>query len=225
MNKQYEVHVLRTVSGVYINYCYIIVDICSSTALIVDPSWDLEQILTRLSLLKVRLKGIALTHSHYDHINLVQPLIHMYDVSVYISAKEIQYFGYSCPNAVPLHHGSVIVLGSTLLNCVHTPGHTPGGMSFRLPDCLFTGDTLFSEGCGVCSERGGSAEIMFDTLQRIKRELPPDVRIYPGHSYGIAPGKTLAEIMEINIYLQFEKMEHFIDFRMRKNQNDLLNFQ
>ena len=93
-----------------------------------------------------------------------------------------------------------------------------------LPDGLFTGDTIFTEGCGSCSSQG-SASSMFKTIQNIKNTVDPSVRIYPGHSYGKSPGSTLDYLLKENIYFQIDKENTFINFRMRKNQKNILCFR
>lgn len=217
MTSDYEVHVVRTTSQ-WGNYCYIVEDLFTKSAFIVDPAWELDQICNKLSELQVTLTAILLTHSHYDHVNLVYPLVERFNATVYMAAKERDYYQFSCPRLIGLNDNDTIRIGNTNITCLLTPGHTAGGMCYLLEESLFSGDTVFTEGCGICNQEGGSAEDMFISFQRMKSVIPPHVRVYPGHSFGKAPGQTMEYLLQTNIYFLIENRDHFVNFRMRKNQ-------
>lgn len=204
------------------NYMYIIVDIASRRAAIVDPAWDLELITNLFSELEVEPAFILLTHSHFDHVNMVEPLVERYGSSVYMSEKECNYYHYDTPHLERFHDMDMLYLGDTKIQCFVTPGHTAGGSCFLLSGDMFTGDTLFTEGCGVCHMEGGSADRMFESFQRLKRLIDPNVRIFPGHSYGQSPGCMFGELQKYNIYIGLDVKKHFVDFRMRKNQKPFI---
>ena len=222
--RTYEVYQMKVGYTSLHNFNYIIVDTSSRYAAIVDPAWDLELITKAMKQLGVKLEMILLTHSHVDHINLAQPLVELFDSRVYMSAREIEYYHFQCDNLYPVQDFERINLGETQITCLLTPGHTAGSTCFLLSESLFTGDTIFIEGCGICTTVGGSADQMFESIQKIKRIVNSFVQIYPGHSYGKVPGYPLSYLMENNLYFQFEKREHFTQFRMRKNQKDPWNF-
>ncbi|SFJ70044.1 MBL fold metallo-hydrolase [Thermoflavimicrobium dichotomicum] len=218
MSATYDLHQLKVSSAHFINYTYIIVDKTSGRAAIVDPAWELELILRKILGIGAKPEAILLTHSHYDHVNLVDPLVEQFDSQVFMSKKEIDYYHFRCQNLNPVEDFDTIQLGETSITSLLTPGHTAGGTCYQLSESLFTGDTVFIEGCGICDTIGGSPDQMFDSIQKIKRHSNPDVRIYPGHSYGLEPGYPLKYLLHNNIYFIFEKKEQFIAFRMRKNQ-------
>lgn len=91
--------------------------------------------------------------------------------------------------------------------------------------CDQSGDTLFTEGCGICIGKGGDPNAMFDSLAFLKTTIPTETKIYPGHSFGELPGKTFAYLLQNNIYLQFKQQTEFVAFRMRGNQGRLLAFR
>lgn len=225
MEINYEIHQLKTRNLFIANYSYIILDNATRDALIIDPAWEFKKVTAMLSFLEVRLAAIALTHSHHDHVNLVEPLIKQFNPIVYMSRKEIDYYRFRCSNLQAVDDMDIIKVGETEVSCMLTPGHTAGGMCYLLPDSIFTGDTIFTEGCGICGFDGGSAEQMYNSIQRIKSEVPSNVSVYPGHSYGRAPGHTIEYLRKQNIYFQIEDMEKFINFRMRKNQKNLFKFK
>ena len=225
MEDNYEIHQTKVSFLNIINYVYIIADRCEGNAAVVDPAWDLNGIAGRLEDMDVELRSILLTHSHYDHVNMVEPLLRRFNPRVYMSRKEIDFYGFRCKNLNALEDCQVIDIGNIHVSCIHTPGHTVGGMCYLLPHEIFTGDTVFIEGCGACSFYGGSPEDMFESIQRLKAMLSHDIRVYPGHSYGMEPGCTFKQLLEKNIYFQFSQKDHFVNFRMRKGQRHLFSFK
>ncbi|MFK0522809.1 MBL fold metallo-hydrolase [Paenibacillus illinoisensis] len=221
----YKIDILRTSSSEFINYCYLISDPISREAFIVDPAWELDTIVCRIDELDVQLRAVLLTHSHYDHVHFADPLVERFRCNVHMSKTEIDYYQFKCDNLHALQHLDRIHIGEMQITCLETPGHTAGGMCFYLPSTLFTGDTIFTEGCGACHFSGGSAEQMYDSIQLIKNGLPNSTRIYPGHSYGLSPGHTIEELMQNNIYFQLDQKEQFVSFRMRRNQKRLFDFK
>lgn len=219
----YEVYQLKVGNPQYWNFTYLIVDKQSRYAAIVDPAWDLELITQTLEQFAVRLKAILLTHSHIDHVNLAQTLAQRFHSRVYMSEHEAEYYRFQCNNLCLVQDLETLSIGATQITCLLTPGHTAGSTCFLLSESCFTGDTVFIEGCGICYMQGGSAERMFESIQKIKRIVKPFVQIYPGHSHGKLPGYPLSYLLKNNIYFQFEKKEHFIQFRMRKMQNIIIH--
>ncbi|MGG4454610.1 MBL fold metallo-hydrolase [Brevibacillus porteri] len=219
MSDSYQIH---TISTSYLNelsnYNYLIVDKATKLAALVDPSWELDRILTVIEGLDVKLHAILLTHSHFDHVNLVELLSIRYAPNVYISAKEARYYAFTAPNLHTFNDLDTISLGNTTITCMLTPGHTAGSACYLLSGCLITGDTLFIEGCGRCDTTGGNPDDMFDSLQKIRDTVPIYARVYPGHSYGKEPGYPLWYLLENNIYFHLVNRAQFISFRMRHAQ-------
>lgn len=224
MAATYELYTLRLQSEPFINYTYLIVDSRTREAAVIDPAWELEPIRRLIAGTGAELTTILLTHSHHDHTNLAQPLVSLYGSDVYMSRDEAAYYSFRCDRLSTFGDGGLIRIGDTAVTCVLTPGHSYGGACFLVDGGLFTGDTLFIEGCGICTTAGGDPGAMFDSVQRIKSIVQPDTRIYPGHSFGMAPGCTIAQVQECNIYYQIEKKEAFVSFRMRKT-GSIFQFQ
>jgi hydroxyacylglutathione hydrolase len=222
----YQVIQLNVSQGPFKNYTYLIVDAASQTAAIVDPAWNSALVEQQLSAAKARLTMILLTHAHFDHVNLVDELVERHPLArVFISRREAEFYGFQSQRLEWLEHQSQLDLGASRINALLTPGHTAGGMCYQFAGDLFTGDTLFVEGCGICDQPGGSATEMYHSLQLIRQLVPPHTKVYPGHSYGKTPGTSLAEILESNIYFHFEKIEDFVRFRMRHSDLDPLGFR
>ncbi|MDP4180291.1 MAG: MBL fold metallo-hydrolase [Bacillota bacterium] len=224
INKQNSVYRLKVEFFNFVNYTYVIVDKNSRQAAIIDPAWDSNKIISLVNELDIKLTTILITHLHYDHVNMVNVLLDKFHPQVYVSAKEIDYYGCDFKNLNAFNDFEIINLGNTQITCLLTSGHTVGSACFFMSDSIFTGDTVFIEGCGICATVGGSAEEMFESIQKIKKYINPDLRVFPGHSYGKIPGYPLRYLIENNIYFLIDKKEYFINFRMRENQKNIYKF-
>jgi glyoxylase-like metal-dependent hydrolase (beta-lactamase superfamily II) len=200
MEGMFDIVTLKVGYGGFYNYSYLGIDKSSGHAFIVDPAWELNLIVETLKKNHAVLKMILLTHSHFDHVNLVNQLVKIFNPCVYMSNAEIDYYGFNCANLRPMRDMDELCMGATKILCLLTPGHTKGGMCYWIGNNIFTGDTVFIEGCGVCSNFGASADEMYKSIQKIKNIVHLDTYVYPGHSYGKDPGKTLEYLFDTNIY-------------------------
>lgn len=221
----YEIAKIRMVHDTMINYSYLILDIETKECFIVDPAWEMGKIELQISLIGGSLTGILLTHCHYDHTNLVNKLVRKYNPKVYMSLEEIEYYSFEANNLVPIRDMEILNIGKTEVTTILTPGHTTGGTCFLLKDSLFTGDTIFIEGCGICNLDGSSPYEMFESIQKLKALVDKDTRVFTGHSYGKDQGLQWKYLLKENIYVSIENMESFVKFRMRKNQKNLFDFK
>jgi hydroxyacylglutathione hydrolase len=206
------IHVLEL--GPMENFVYLIEDRASGRAAVVDPAWDVPQVLALAEQQDVRITDILLTHSHHDHINGIEDVLRRYDAQLHLLKDEARFWG-SYLDLPTLHHGGDrIALGDTEIEVLHTPGHTPGSACYRIGDQLITGDTLFVFGCGRCDLRGGDPEQMFHTLTDMQRKLPADTVILPGHNYAEKSASTLGEQIEGNPFMHFDDLDRFVRYRM-----------
>lgn len=210
-----EVSVLKLSGPSIRSFTYVLIDPRSRRAAVVDPAWDPVAIAARVEALGAVPTAILLTHAHFDHVNAVTPLVARYGVEAYMSGREIDDYGFRCKGLRAVEHGDAIRVGDLAVDCVATPGHTSGGLCFRTGGALFTGDTLFTEGCGVCTAPGGDPWAMYRSLALIRRSVPPAARVFPGHSFGMAPGRPLADLLRDNVYFQLDDPEQFVAWRMR----------
>lgn len=219
-----EVIVIKTSYLWMINYNYLIIEPNSRKAVIVDPSWELQKIKETIYKNRAELSGVIITHAHPDHIHLAEVVAAEYGCKIWMSDEEIYNSGLNNEQLVSISEER-IKIGSIDVKPILTPGHSSGGVCYLIGDDLFTGDTLFAEGCGICTNID-EAEELFKSLDKLKKIISSNVRIYPGHSYGKIPGQKFGQILKDNIYLQFNKKEDFIKYRLRKgqNKNSILNF-
>ena len=159
------------------NYGYLIKNPHATEGILVDPS-DLKMCLKILELNDCKATHILLTHHHDDHIAAVQDLKNKFQSIV---------VGYENDKNIPepdlkVKDEEIFEIHQNKFKVIHTPGHTLQHINFFMPqhNILFSGDTLFSIGCGRMFE--GTPEVFWDSLCKIK-QLPKDTKIYCGHEY------------------------------------------
>jgi len=208
----FSIHALEL--GPMENFVYLIQDHASGRAAVVDPAWEVSEVMRLAEGLGVRITDILLTHSHHDHINGIDEVLGACDAQVHLLKDEARFWGHY-QDIPTLHHGGdVIELGETPIRVLHTPGHTPGSACYHLGGDVIAGDTLFVFGCGRCDLRGGDPEAMFQTLKRLRTELPPETVLRPGHNYAETPVSTLEEQVRSNPFLHFDDPLRFVQYRM-----------
>ena len=156
------------------------------------------------------------THGHFDHCmgnGLIyrefglKPETHMGDKYLMenMAQQTADILGVALPMEVPpvdkyLTDNDIITFGSHTLHILHTPGHTPGGVTFYCKEegSAFSGDTLFRMSIGRTDFEGGSYDQMIHSLQKVLGTLPPDTKVYPGHG----PETTIADEIRYNPYMK-----------------------
>ncbi len=160
------------------NYSYLLIDDLRKIACVIDPG-ESQPVINCIEKNKIELKYILNTHHHYDHIGGNEDLKKKYNSKI-VGFKEDK-------KRIP--HIDIFVEDNQNwreenfeAKIYHVPGHTSGHIAFHFfkEKKIFTGDTLFSLGCGRIFE--GTYNQMFNSLKKIK-ELPKDTEIYCGHEY------------------------------------------
>ena len=166
------------------NYSYLLIDDTKSIGCVVDPS-EAAPIVNYVENNNIELKYILNTHHHFDHVGGNFELKKRYNSKI-VGYKEDK-------NRIPeidiLVEDNQKWKGENFeAKIYHIPGHTSGHIAFHffLEKKIFTGDTLFSLGCGRIFE--GTHEQMFNSLKKLK-ELPKDTEIYCGHEYTLQNSK------------------------------------
>ena len=226
------------------NYSYIIIDEENQVACVIDPS-EAEPIIDFFENKKIRLKYILNTHHHYDHVGGNIELQKKYNANI-VGFKNDK-------NRIPginevVEDNQIWKRDNFEAKIFHVPGHTSGHIVYHFykEKKIFTGDTLFSLGCGRIFE--GTYEEMFNSLNKIKK-LSKDTEIYCGHEYTLQNSKfciyhdpknlslkkkiievekklkkglptipsTLRDEIECNIFLKVKDLESFSKFRDLKD--------
>ena len=160
------------------NYSYLIIDETKNNACVIDPS-EANPIIKYLEENKIKLQFILNTHHHHDHVGGNKKLKEKY------GARVLGYQGDKkrIPEIdIQLKDQETWIYENFEAKIIHIPGHTLGhiGFYFYKEDSVFTGDTLFSLGCGKIFE--GTYEQMFNSLMKLKA-LPQNTKIFCGHEY------------------------------------------
>ena len=171
---------------------------CPTTnrAVVIDvPFGSAEALSLRAQKLSLHIEMILLTHSHWDHIAEVSELKQMLKIPIYIHKDDEGNLEKPGSDRLPLffplqgvkpdgylNEGQVLNVGTLRIEVIHTPGHTPGGVCFYLPDekVLFSGDTLFRGTIGNLSFPTARPALMWDSLKKLAA-LPVETKVYPGH--------------------------------------------
>ena len=166
--------------------CYILEN--DKKIAVIDPGDEADRILAELNKTEGRVEYILLTHGHYDHTTGV-PQLHkaLPEAKIYIHRADANGAGSTLfPLAGQVDglrfydEGDTLPLGSLSIEVLHTPGHSPGSVTLKAGDALFTGDTLFAGDCGRTDLRGGSWEEILVSLGRLGR-LEGNFHVLPGH--------------------------------------------
>jgi glyoxylase-like metal-dependent hydrolase (beta-lactamase superfamily II) len=189
---------------------YVVFDTASRDAVVIDPVLDydpangttwtesVDKIASFVQREQLRLHFVLETHAHADHLSGSQLFRRMFDAKIAIGERitEVQATFkpiFDLPASVPtdgsqfdrlLAGGEVVRAGALAFEVIPTPGHTPACVTYRIEDAVFTGDALFIEdyGTGRCDFPRGSAEAMYDSVQRLYA-LPDATRVFVGHDY------------------------------------------
>ena len=210
----YTIHSLEL--GPMENFIYVIEDHATKRAAIVDPAWDVDEILKLTTLRGLNVTDILLTHCHHDHINGVEQVLDAHDAQLHLLKAENDFWSPGFIKPHTMHGGDSLMLGETEIQVMHTPGHSKGSACYKIGNQLITGDTLFVFGCGHCRLGGSDPETLFNSLQKLKNEISSDTIILPGHNYApIHPTSTMGEQLDGNPFLHFDNKHDFVKYRMK----------
>ncbi len=191
--------------------CYILGDQESKEAVVIDPGGDFEDIAGQLRESDLKVKYIVLTHAHFDHTDALaqlkaatgaEVLIHALDADMLCSAGQAQPFTLEsgrepCRADRTIKEGDRIKFGRHVLEVLHTPGHTRGGISLVTDKMIFVGDTLFSGSVGRTDLPGGSFQELMASIKNKLLTKADDCLVYPGHG----PASTIGEEKRHNPFL------------------------
>jgi hydroxyacylglutathione hydrolase len=191
------------------NFVYMIGSPDTREVAVVDPAWDVGQILDAAEKEDLKITSAIVTHTHFDHINGVEELVEKTDAKVYVHKHEIDQLPLQKGNMESIEGEQEILVGGLTLKVLHTPGHTPGSVCLMVQDNLIAGDTLFIGGCGRCDLPGGDAETLYKSLTRL-RKLDDRLTLHPGHNYAPDPTSTIGEEKGRNPFLNAKSLNGFL---------------
>jgi hydroxyacylglutathione hydrolase len=205
---------IRLIVGPLQVNCFILADEKTKDTVIIDPGDDAENILKIVRDKGFKVKYIVNTHGHFDHVGAnkaikdatgAELLIHEGDAPVLASAPQhSRAFGmipvFSPPADRYLKHGDVITAGEVSLKVLHTPGHSPGGISLLEEGMIFTGDALFAGSIGRTDLPGGDLSTLLRSIKTSLMTLPDDIKVFCGHG----PASTIGDERRENPFLNAE---------------------
>ena len=192
--------------GPFDNNLYLLTADGSRDAIVVDPSMESEEVLTTIRSRGLTVRRILLTHGHVDHVVMVRAFheatgapvwLHADDRLLYERAKDqAAAIGLAWPGTVPVDHwmkdGEDVGIPGIDARAIHTPGHSPGSMTFATPEGLVVGDVLFQGGVGRTDLPGGSRDVLNRTIRERLFAFPPDSPVHPGHGAPTTIGREMA---------------------------------
>jgi hydroxyacylglutathione hydrolase len=192
--------------------CFILGCERTREAAVIDPGDETDKILMSLASEKLTLKHILNTHGHFDHVGGnrhlkdttgADVLIHAADAAMLGQlASSAAAFGLSAQNSPPpdrtLAEGDRVTFGDIALTVLHTPGHTPGGISFHTDRCVFVGDALFYGSIGRTDFPGGDYDTLIASIRTKLFTLDDDTTVYTGHG----PATTIGQEKRNNPFVR-----------------------
>lgn len=187
--------------------CYVLSDEETGEAIIIDPGDEPEKIKKYLVQNKLKPEFIVNTHGHVDHIASDAE----FKLPVYIHKLDLYNLRDPLKNLsslvggnvkppsqiMPLEDKDIIGTKKIKLEVIHTPGHTPGGISLKFDKVVFSGDTLFYSGIGRTDFPGASFSQLIASIKNKLFTLSDDTRVYPGHG----PASTIGQEKESNPFV------------------------
>ncbi|MCK4902568.1 MAG: MBL fold metallo-hydrolase [Thermoplasmatales archaeon] len=198
--------------GPLMSNCYIVWDEKTKQGVIIDPGDDPQDIMSRVKDLGITIKYILATHGHFDHVGGAASLRQNLNAEFLAHEKDF-FFIEDGKNAANrwnvdidqpprpdrfIKDGDKIKFGDFELEVLHTPGHSPGGVSFLYDRMLFGGDTLFQGSIGRTDFRQGSFEDLSNSIKKRLYTLPDDTIVYTGHG----PVTTIGDEKRYNAFVR-----------------------
>jgi hydroxyacylglutathione hydrolase len=177
--------------------CYVFRRDGSDRALIVDPGEEADKLLAAIGALGVKLDGILLTHTHFDHVGAVAPVAKATGAEVWVPQLEkpvladimsfVPWPGFGPYESWDAEHtvegGETLELAGFEIDVIFTPGHSPGHVTYSIADegALFSGDVLFQGSVGRTDLPGGDWPTLLESIRGLVDAYPEDTKVFPGH--------------------------------------------
>jgi hydroxyacylglutathione hydrolase len=200
----------KLVVGPYASNCYVVGDEASKEGMIIDPGANAAEILRTVEKAGLKIKLIVLTHRHPDHVGAAAQVLNTTKAKLAAHEECAKYLpqspsyvyeepfeGAPKPTRI-LNDGDNIAVGNLHFIVLHTPGHTPCGISIAGEGHVFTGDTLFNYGIGRYDLIDGDYNALIKGIKTKLLTLPPETIVHPGHG----PDSTIATEIRSNTFLR-----------------------
>jgi len=205
------------------NFCYLVGDTETREAVIVDPAYNVDDLLEIAAADDMEVVGALATHYHPDHIGGsmmghqligIAELLNTVQVPVHVQAAEAEFVTKVSgvgESDLTIHDGSsTMMVGNVPIELIHCPGHTPGSQTFLVDGHFLGGDTLFIDGCGRTDLPGGDPAALYETLTQRLAHVPDDAVLFPGHLYSAEPSQTMGLTREYNMVFAPKTAEQWL---------------
>ena len=192
------------------NFIYLIGDPKTREAAVVDPGWEVPQILSAVERDGYRLTKAFVTHHHFDHVMGLADLLKSVDLPVYANRHDAPLVNISSSSLKPIDGGDTVQVGEVSVTLIHTPGHTPGSQCLLVNGRLLSGDTLFIKACGRCDLPGGNPAQLYESLSKRLGSLDDDTIVCPGHNYADTVTSTIGEEKRANPFMRIPTLQDFL---------------
>jgi len=196
-------------NGPFMVNSYLVVN--EKRAFIIDPGSGIKAILAKIESDNLELEAIVATHGHIDHIDGVNAVTKKFKVPFYVNSLDMELietvqmqarmFGVPDPGKITpdreLPAGGDIEVAGLNLELFHTPGHSPGSISIKIDNVLFSGDALFNFSIGRTDLPGGSYPVLIESIKSKLLIMPDDTRVLSGHG----PETTIGRERQMNPFL------------------------
>ena len=186
--------------------CYVVTDEATLMCAVIDPGDEINTIMDYIEDNKLAVKAILLTHGHFDHTGAASGVSEETGAIIWMNKADAaedprDMYKYRAPEGTRFYSdGDVIEVGALKFRVMETPGHSPGSVTLKCGEALFTGDTLFAGSCGRTDLPGGDTETLMRSLRRLG-EIPGNYEIWPGHM----DPTTLDIEKQNNYYMRYAK--------------------
>lgn len=200
-------------TGAFEEICYIVWN-TEKQAIVFDPGFDADRIIQTLDDNRLQVAAYVCTHAHADHINALAEMHRQRPAPIAIHSNDLKW-AFDAINQIDpyypipkrpdiddylrLETATDWTFADLHFQCLETPGHTPGSCCLLFPEgrILIAGDTLFKGSCGRTDLPGGDPRQLKESLNKLK-QLPEDVRVYPGHG----PDTTVGIERQTNFFMK-----------------------
>jgi len=202
--------------GNFAVFCYLIGDEEIKEGLFIDPADNADKLIAEAKSQGVnKIKYIVNTHSHVDHTMGNAEMVKKTGAKIIIHEEDAPFLTRTSPDLlmmfrakpsppadIQVKEGDIIQVGKVGLKVIHTPGHSPGGMSLYINGKVFTGDSLFVGSVGRTDFPGSAWEVLEASIRNKLYVLPGDTIVYPGHNYGPTPSSTILQEKRHNPFIR-----------------------
>jgi glyoxylase-like metal-dependent hydrolase (beta-lactamase superfamily II) len=206
-----------------VNFVYLIGDRETGEAVVVDPAYNVKDLLDIVAADGMHLTGVLGTHFHPDHLGGqmggwslegISSLLELEQVPVHVQSEELPWVerttGVGAGDLVGHDSGDVLTVGGVSIELIHTPGHTPGSQCFLVDGRLVAGDTLFLEGCGRTDFPGSDPLAMYESIHTRLARVPDEAILFPGHLYSADPSASMGDTRKWNYVFKPRSAEEWM---------------